>query len=119
MGFVKVTASIGVSRENLQEVEFLVDTGSFFTVLPPDLAQTLGIIPTHTTRAVLADKREIMVEVGLAYLYLMDRETVALVGVLEVPEPLLGVSALEGLGLRVNPVEGTVEAFLPFGNILF
>jgi clan AA aspartic protease len=120
MGFVKVTASIGASREDLQEVEFLVDTGSFYTVLPPPLASNLGIsASSFTAQATLADKRTVQFPVALAYLSLMDRETVVLAGIFDVPIPLLGVRDLEGLGLIVDPIKGTLEAFLPFGNILF
>ena len=42
MGLVKANALIGANRENLQEVEFLVDTDSLYTFLTPELARTLG-----------------------------------------------------------------------------
>ena len=43
MGLVKVTGEIGLRSQGLQELEFLVDTGSLYTFLPPSLANELGI----------------------------------------------------------------------------
>jgi len=43
MGLVKANALIGANREDLHEVEFLVDTGSLYTFLTPELASNLGI----------------------------------------------------------------------------
>jgi len=115
MGFVRVKGLIGGTQEQAREVEFLTDTGGFYTLLPLGLAQTLGINLTHRTRVVTADKRELTVDVGAAYLRLSDREAVVLVGAMDVPMPLLGVSALEALGFKVDPVAGTLEATRPFG----
>jgi clan AA aspartic protease len=114
-GMVKVKGHIGISHEAAQEVEFLVDTGSGYTVLPPRLANELGIQPTHTTSAVVADSRTVEMGVAAAYLKLMDREGIVLVGVLAVPVPLLGVMSLETLGLKVDPINETLEHDWPFG----
>jgi len=115
MGVVKLKGLIGPTKQRLEEVEFLADSGSFYTLLPPALATDLGIVPTLTTRVVLADSRRADVGLAVAYLQLGDREGGIPVGVLDVPMPLLGVSALEALGLKVNPVEGTLEPTRPFG----
>ena len=115
MGFVKVAGLIGRSREELREVTFLADSGSFYTLMGPSLAQELGIEATVTGPVVLADSRTIQIGLAMAYLRLRDREGAVPVGILEVPEPLLGVTALEALGLKVNPVEGTLEETRAFG----
>lgn len=115
MGFVRVKGLIGRSAEELREVEFLADSGSFFTLLPPELARSLGILPSVTARVVLADRRMVTIGTAMAYLKLGDREGAVPVGLLEVPMPLLGVSALEALGLKVDPVDGTLEPTRPFG----
>ncbi|MGQ9573642.1 MAG: aspartyl protease family protein [Dehalococcoidia bacterium] len=99
----------------MQEVEFLADSASFYTLLPPALADSLGIMPTLTTDVVLADSRTVEIGLAVAYLRLGHREGGIPIGVLEVPMPLLAVSALEALGLKVNPVEGTLEPTRPFG----
>ena len=119
MGPVKANALIGANRENLQEVEFLVDTGSLYTFLTPELARTLGINLPLTSTVILPDQRttgqrtkEVPVEV--AYLSLEGREGGVILAVMDVPMPLLGATALEILGLKVNPVEETLELSRPF-----
>jgi clan AA aspartic protease len=115
MGYVRVKGLIGGAQEQAQEVEFLTDTGAFYTLLPAALAQMVGMTLTHKTGVITADKREVTIGVGAAYLRLSDREAVVLVGVMDVPMPLLGVSALEALGFKVDPVAGTLEPTRPFG----
>ncbi len=115
MGLVIVTGEIGLRGNGLQEVEFLVDTGSFYTFLPPTLATTLGITFPIGSSVVLADSRRVDVPVGVAYLRLADREGGVIVASMEVPMPLLGASALESLGLKVDPVAETLEHSRSFG----
>ena len=111
---VQVKGRIGARREDLRELDFLVDTGSLYTFLPPALAETLGIDFPVISQVVLADNRQLDVPLGLGYLQLNDREGGILVGSLDVPMPLLGASALEVLGLNVNPREQTLEHSRPF-----
>ena len=40
----------GIEESNLREVKFLVDTGSFYTFLTPDLAVVTGISFPVTSR---------------------------------------------------------------------
>ena len=115
MGLVTVTGEIGLTEDSLQEMEFLVDTGSLYTFLSPAQATDLGIAFPVTSTVVLADRRTVEVPVGVAFLRLGDREGGVIVASMEVPMPLLGASALEILGLKVNPVEETLEHSRPFG----
>jgi clan AA aspartic protease len=115
MGLVKVKGEIGLRQDNLEEIEFLVDTGSLYTFLPPDLASGLGTNFTVPSQVVLADRRSLEVLVGVAYLRLAGREGGIIVASMDVPMPLLGATALEILGLNINPVEETVEHSRPFG----
>lgn len=115
MGLVTATAEIGLSAENLVEVEFLVDTGALYTFLPPDLAEALGLSFPVKSTVVLADRRIMEVPVGVAFLRLADREGGVLVATMDVPMPLLGAIALEVLGLKVDPVLETLEHTRPFG----
>ena len=115
MGLVKVIAAIGLNRDSLQEIEFLVDAGSFYTFLPTDLAESMGIDFPVTSRVVLADSREADIRAGVAYLRLEDREGGIMVANMNVPMPLLGASALEILGLKVDPVNEVLEHSRPFG----
>ena len=75
----------------------------------------MGIDFPVTSRVVLADSRETEVRGGVAYLRLEDREGGIMVAAMNVPMPLLGASALEVLGLKVDPVSEVLEHSRPFG----
>lgn len=115
MGYVRVRGLLGASKVNAVEVEFLVDTGAFYTIIPPALSSKLGIESKLKTKLTLADKREVEAFVSLAYMKLLDREGILPVAILDSPEPLLGTTALEGLGLRVDPATGNLEHSRPYG----
>ena len=124
MGLVKVAGGIGLDESNLQDVEFLVETGSFYTMLPPRLAREAGITFPVTSRVTLADSCTVEVGVGVAFLRLEDRrledrEGGVIVASMDVPMPLLGASALEALGFKpefiFGPVTETLETTRPFG----
>ena len=117
MGFVRVKCSFGsADRKTVKEVEFLTDTGAFYTTIPPELAEELGIKSAATTKLVLADKRTVEAGVSLAYIKILEREGIFNVAIMDVPEPLLGVSTLEGIEVRVNPTTGKVEYSRLYGQ---
>ena len=115
MGIVKVVGELGLQPEELTEVEFMVDTGSLYTFVGPDLADRLGLDFPISSEIVLADNTHKQIPLGVAYLRLQDREGGILVGALDVPMPLLGVTALEILGFKVNPIAQSIEYDRPFG----
>jgi len=115
MGHVRVRGLIGRTRTRAEEVEFLVDTGSFYTVVMPMLAIKLGLEAQESSELTLADKRTVQAGVTVAYMKLLDREGVLPIAIMESPEPLLGVTALEGLGLRVDPATGELQHSRPYG----
>ena len=115
MRLATATAEIGLSAENLVEVEFLVDTGSLYTFLPPELAATLGLSFPIRSSVALADRRTVEVPVGVALLRWRDRKGGVIVATMDVSMPLLGVTALEVLGLKVDPVLENLEHTRPFG----
>ncbi|MEM2187184.1 MAG: retropepsin-like aspartic protease [Thermofilaceae archaeon] len=58
MGYLRVQALVGSAEGGpCKELSFLVDTGAFYTVIPPSVAEELGIKPYARTRLTLADKR--------------------------------------------------------------
>ena len=64
MGCVRVKAFVGdVHRRKVMEVEFLVDTGSFYPVIPLSMAKDLGVEPLAKTEIVVADGRRIGVDI--------------------------------------------------------
>jgi len=113
MGIVKAKGLIGRSREELVEVEFLVDTGGFYTAISPELRDRLALPRGLQEQTQLADKSIVDVEVTIAHLRLNGRQGAVPIEVMNVPMPLLGVSALEALGM-MNPVTGELEVIWPF-----
>jgi clan AA aspartic protease len=114
MGIVKVVAEIGPNSESLQEIEFIVDTGAFYTFLSPAMCDQLALHMPLRERVTTADDRELVIEAGVAHIRINGREGATLVGKLGVPAPLLGVVALESLGYKVDPVKGVLEETRPF-----
>lgn len=96
----------------------MADTGAFYTTIPPKLAKELDVKPMAKTRLTLADKRSVEVDTTLAYIKILERDAVFQIAILDVPEPLLGVTALEGLGIKVDPNTGKVEYSRPYGVAL-
>lgn len=119
MGYVRVKGIIGnPARTLFKETYFLADTGAFYTTIPPKLAEELGVKSLAKTKLVLADKRSVEVDTALAYIKILERDAVFQVAILDVPEPLLGVTTLEGLGIKVGPSTGNVEYSRPYGVAL-
>ena len=52
--------------------------------------------------------------VSLAYFRVLDRDGVFQVALMDSPEPILGVTVLEGLGVKVDPVTGKLEYSRPY-----
>lgn len=116
MGYVRAKAIIGEpQRSKLEEVEFLADSGAFFPTISPSLAEKLGIKPVVETELILADKRSARAIISNAYFKLLDREDVFQVAIMDVPEPLLGITVLESLGIKIDPNTGKLEYSRPYG----
>ncbi len=84
-------------------VRMLVDIGATYSVIPPRLARTLGIRrPRRFVRVRLVDGRLLRLEADVAIVEIDGREAAATILVGKVAEPILGVEALEALGLIVD-----------------
>jgi clan AA aspartic protease len=116
MGYVRARAIVGDPQKGkLEEVDFLADSGAFFPTISPSLAERLGIKPIVETELMLADKRKVKAVLSNAYFKLLDREGVFQVAIMDVAEPLLGVTVLEGLGIKIDPGTGKLEYSRPYG----
>lgn len=119
VGYVDVKAILGnAKRRSQREIEFLVDTGAFHSAVPKELAADLELEAAGEISITLADKREIRAPISLAYMKVLDRESILPVVIINVPKPLLGTTALDGLDLRVDPVSGRLEHSRAFGAAL-
>jgi len=110
MGHVHVEVTL-TGNAAARTVRCLVDTGATYTMLPEALGQELGIVLLdRPVTFSLANNTEITARVGAIGIELAGRRAATTAAVLPSEiEPLLGVEALEALGLRVDPTSGTLE----------
>jgi len=115
MGYVNVTAKISdPERTRTMELEFLVGTSASYMVIPPRIAEELGLRWVKKTRVTLADKREVDAGYAFAYVSLLGREAPVTALVFDSPKPLLGTFTLQVLGLEVDPTKEEVRPSRPF-----
>ena len=113
MGLTHVTASIrdlaGVSTAPF-EAEFLVDTGSIDCIAPSEDLLAAGVRREGKAVYELANGQPIEYEYGFARVAFFGCETVLQV-IFGPPdtEPILGVVALENVGVVVDPLTGTLK----------
>ena len=96
-------------QETFETLEAWVDTGASYTLIPKAVMERLGHVPTHQRPFRLADGS--VVELGLCQAPLRIGEETAIVSCVfgdENTGPLLGGTALEEFGLRVDPINHTL-----------
>ena len=107
MGATHVTVTIRnpAAPERAWEALFLVDTGATDSLVPRPHLEAIGLKPRGRRVYELADGREIAMDVTVAEIEFMG-ETVGGTVLFGEPdaEPLLGVTALESVGIEVDPV---------------
>ena len=106
MGHV-YTSAIFYGQKGKRILErLLVDTGATYTILPPLLADEIGVFPTPYRRELtLADTSRKTASLGLAEVEVEGRRQPVEIAIVEDGVPVLGVQALEVLGLEVNPIK--------------
>jgi clan AA aspartic protease len=106
MGLTHVTTTVRrlAGRGKGFAAEFLVDTGAVDCLAPAKALRKAGIKPEGKNVYELADGSPVELEYGFARISLMGEETVTpIIFGPEGSEPILGVLALEGLGISVDP----------------
>ncbi len=107
-GVVQVTATVRNPAEPSRSWDglFLVDTGSTDCVVPADALRSIGLVPKGRRTYEFADGREETVDVTSADIEFMGDfvGTTVCFGP-EGVEPILGLTALESVGIEVDPVE--------------
>ena len=104
-----VTANVIVSnpanRNRRWEGQFLVDTGATDSLVPRQHLEAIGIRPEGQRTYVLADGTEIRMDIAVARIELLGEivGSTVLFGD-ERAELLLGVTALESLGIEIDPL---------------
>ncbi len=112
MGIIKVTASITnlTKTKRPYESEFLVDTGAIDCLAPENELVKAGIQVEGKEVYELANGQPVEYNYGFARITFMGAETVTQVifGPMDC-EPILGVVALENVGIGVDPVTRTLR----------
>ena len=113
MGLIHVTVTL-LSFERVDaayQADFLVDTGATDSMAPASELYRIGVVPVGRMAYELADGSAHEYEFGLARIEFMGEVTAGRVlfgpdGV----EPLLGVTALESVGITIDPVRGQARS---------
>ena len=112
MGLTHVTVAIKPvgSEKGAYESLFLVDTGATDTMVPSSELRKVGIRPTGKMSYELADGSVREYEFGPAQIEFMGEVTYGrIIFGPENIEPLLGVTALESVGILVDPTTRTLK----------
>ncbi len=106
MGATHVTVTIRnpASPERAWEGLFLVDTGATDSLVPRDHLESIGLLPKAQRICELADGSEIKMDITTGDIEFMG-EIVGGTIIIGEPgtEPILGVTALESVGIDVDP----------------
>jgi clan AA aspartic protease len=102
---VKISNPRTPRRRPALELEFLIDTGAIYSVVPGPIARKLALTKLDREEFTLADGTHRAYDIGEAFFELADRRGTSKVafGPPKVT-PLLGALTLESLGLMINPV---------------
>ena len=112
MGLTHVTAALRAPGATLPpyESEFLVDTGATDSLAPGSALLGAGIQPLGKTAYELANGSVVEYDFGIAQIEFLGEVTAG--RVIFGPdgcEPLLGVTALESVGIQVDPANKTLK----------
>ncbi|MEM8866107.1 MAG: aspartyl protease family protein [Planctomycetota bacterium] len=117
MGITHVTAKLASTRDtgDPYEADFLVDTGALHCLAPASEVEKAGIQRRSKRSYELANGELVEFEVGFAELSVLGEQTVIeVIFGPENAEPILGVLALESLGIVVDPVSQTLKRLHAF-----
>ena len=107
MGVIHVTVTIRnpADPDRAWEAPFLVDTGATDSLVPRKRLEAIGLKPRGQRVYELADGSELVMQVTVAEIEFMGEIAGGLVIYGEDDaEPLLGVTALESVGVEIDPL---------------
>ncbi len=112
MGTTRVTVTLRVpgTSDASYEADFVVDTGATDCVGPASRLSAIGVRPVGKMTYQLADGSVHEYDVGIVQIEFMGEITAGrVVFGPENMEPILGVTALESVGITVDPVRRTLH----------
>jgi clan AA aspartic protease len=112
MGLTHVTVrlkSLG-SSNGTYEAQFLVDTGATDSLVPGSELSRIGVQPVGQTAYELADGTVQVYRYGLVEIGVMNEVTAGrVIFGPDNAEPILGVTALESVGITIDPANRTLK----------
>jgi clan AA aspartic protease len=112
MGLTHVTVALKAlgTRNGAFEADFLVDTGATDSLAPAVELRKVGVLPSGKMAYELADGSVHEYEFGLVQIEFMGEITAGrVIFGPDDAEPLLGVTALESVGITVDPTNRTLK----------
>ena len=112
MGLTHVTVTLrGLNgRKGRYQADFLVDTGAIDSLAPAKALRKIGVKPVGTTVYELADGSVHEYPFGLVQIEFMGELTAGrIIFGPDDAEPLLGATALESVGITVDPANRTLK----------
>jgi clan AA aspartic protease len=112
LGLIQVTVNLRVpgSENGGYEALFLVDTGATDSMAPGSRLREAGIEPVGKTSYELANGEVQEYSFGLAQIEFMGEITAGrVIFGPEDTEPILGVTALESVGITIDPANRTLK----------
>ena len=91
-------------RARCLDLELIVDTGSTYTWIRRERLESIGVRPSGTRRFRAIEGRAVEREVGEAVIGCLGERATRVVFAERDDVEVMGVEALEGLGLEVDPV---------------
>jgi len=126
MGLTILEVEVGnpANPEVTEKIEFLIDSGAIYSVVPTPVLETLGIRPLTEQEFRLADGTKIKRKKGIALFRFEDKVGGAdVIFGEEGDSVLLGAFTLEALGLALDPLKRELKplpmilAMFSFGEI--
>lgn len=110
MGLTYIEGKVTGKNDKAETVDFLVDSGANYTLLPEAVWQKLGLRSKRTQIFVLADGTKIERGISECHIEVLENEghTPVILGEAG-DDPFLGVITLEEFGLVLNPFNRTLQ----------
>jgi clan AA aspartic protease len=111
---LKVRLSNPADRRRAFEEELLVDSGANYAVVPAPVLRRIGVRPRHRETFALADGRRVTRDTGTVFLEVAGREGASrVIFGRRGDAALLGVVALEEMGLMLDPLRRRLRPLRP------
>jgi clan AA aspartic protease len=111
MGLTYIESKIGGNGELTESLNFLVDSGARYTLLPKKSWEKLGLKAKRTETFILADGTEITRDISECHIEILENDghTPVILGE-EDDEALLGAVTLGEFGFVLNPFNRTLQS---------